>query len=70
MMISNIQDVRDLMVEAAGIEATYGPNAYSDYLVRHGCRPDPDTAATMGAFMGGRVRANDGRIYPCRKAKT
>lgn len=56
--------IRDLLVEAEGIEATYGPNAYVDYLRAHHRRPSPAEAATIGALWGGRVRADDGKLYP------
>ena len=56
--------VRDLLVEAEGIEACYGPNAYADYLRKHRRRPPPAEAATMGQLLGGRVRADDGKMYP------
>lgn len=49
-----------LRLEAARI----GPNAYSDYLLKHDKRPDPATAATIGRLLGERVRADDGRMYP------
>lgn len=52
------------MVEAEGIEATYGPNPYSDYLRAHKRRPSRDEAAAMGKLWGGRVRADDGTMQP------
>lgn len=63
-MPTDLTAVRDLMVEAEGIEATYGPNAYTDYLRAHKKRPPRDEAATLGAFLGGRVRADDGTMQP------
>jgi len=63
----NLQIVRDLRIEAEGLEAEYGPNPYSQYLRRKGCRPDPATAAAMGRHMGGRVQANDGSMRPLRR---
>jgi hypothetical protein len=63
-VVTSIQDVQELRVEAEGIEATYGPNAYSDYLRRHGQRPDPISAAAIGRHLGGRVKANDGSMQP------
>lgn len=62
--IPNIQDIRDLRVEADAIEAWYGPNAYSRYLREHNRRPDPATAASIGRFLGGRVKAADGSMQP------
>lgn len=67
--ITNFEEVRELRVSAEAIEATYGPNAYSDYLRRHGRRPDPATAAGIGQYLGGRVKADDGSMQPPRKAK-
>ncbi len=63
-VITDLQDVQELRVEAEGIEATYGANAYSDYLRRHGQRPDPISAAAIGRYLGGRVKANDGSMQP------
>lgn len=62
----NLTDVRDLLVEAEGIEAHYGANVYVDYLRRHHRRPPPSEAAAMGKHLGGRVRADDGKMYPPR----
>jgi len=67
--ITNFEEVRELRVSAEAIEATYGPNPYSDYLRRHGRRPDPVTAAGIGRYLGGRVKADDGSMQPTRKAK-
>lgn len=60
----SLECVRDLMVEASGLEAQYGRNPYVDYLVTHKRRPPPDVAQTIGTSMGGRVRADDGKMYP------
>lgn len=60
----DLEAVRELLVEAEGIEATYGPNAYVDYLRKHHHRPAPDEAAAIGKLMGGRVRADDGKLHP------
>lgn len=62
--IPNIQAIRDLRIEADGIEASYGPNAYSKYLRAHNRRPAPDVAASIGRALGGRVRADDGSMQP------
>lgn len=59
-----LPEVRELLVEAEGIEAHYGANAYVDYLRRHHHRPDPQTAITIGRLLGGCVRADDGKLYP------
>jgi hypothetical protein len=54
----------ELRIEIEAIEAVHGPNPYSDYLRRHGCRPDAPTAATIGRFLGGQVKAADGSMQP------
>ena len=66
-VVPNLQTARDLRIEAEGLEAEHGPNPYSQYLRRKGCRPDPATAAVIGRHMGGRVRANDGSMRPLRR---
>jgi uncharacterized membrane protein len=53
-----------LKAEVAAIEAWYGRNAYTVFLAKHGCRPDPGQAATIGRLIGARVKAADGRLYP------
>ena len=65
--VLDFEAVRDLRIEVETIEAVYGPNAYSDYLRKHGRRPEPATAATIGGFLGGRVKASDGSMQPGRK---
>lgn len=52
------------MVEASGLEAAYGRNPYVDYLVTHKRRPPPDVAILISNIMGGRCRADDGKLYP------
>ena len=68
-MPTDLTTVRDLMVAAEGIEATYGPNAYVDYLRKHHRYPSPEEAATLGKLLGGRVRASDGSMQPARIKK-
>ena len=53
-----------LGAEAAAIEAWYGGNAYSDFLKKHGCRPNPEQATAIGILIGARVKAADDRMYP------
>lgn len=65
-MPTDLTAVRDLMVEAEGIDAAYGPNAYTDYLRTHKKRPTRDEARAMGKLLGGRVRADDGTMQPPR----
>jgi hypothetical protein len=62
--VLDLDAARELRVEADTLEAMHGPNAYSDYLRRHGHLPDPDTAATIGKVLGARVQANDGSLQP------
>lgn len=53
-----------LLLEAARLEANVGGNAYSDFLRKHQKRPDKDQASTIGRLIGGRVKADDGKLYP------
>lgn len=47
------------------LHASYhGPNAYSKFLVKHGQRPAPDEATSIGTLLGYRVRGSDGKLYP------
>jgi hypothetical protein len=55
---------RELRAEAVALEAWYGPNAYSQYLAKHGRRPDPADAATIGRIIGAQVKASDGTMQP------
>jgi hypothetical protein len=57
---------RQLAAEAAVLLEAYGPNAYSDYLIKHGCRPGRKAAATIGRLIGVRVKAADGTMQPPR----
>lgn len=62
--VSELQDVRDLRLEAESLEYTYGPNAYSTFIRQHGRRPPREEAAAIGRLLGGRVRADDGTMQP------
>jgi hypothetical protein len=62
--IVDFEATRELRFEAAAIEASYGPNVYSNYLRKHGKRPTRAEAITMGRLIGGRVRADDGSMQP------
>jgi hypothetical protein len=53
-----------LEAEAAMIEAWYGKNAYSDFLVKHGQRPTSAQAAVIGRLLGAQVKARDGTMQP------
>jgi hypothetical protein len=57
---------RQLSADAAAFTEAYGPNAYSDYLLKHGCRPGRKVAATIGRLIGMRVKAADGTMQPPR----
>lgn len=65
--VLNFGAAHELRIEIECIEAVHGPNAYSDYLRKHGRRPDPATAAVIGNILGGRVKALDGSMQPARK---
>ena len=54
----------DLKLEADRIAALNGSNPYSDFLRKHGHRPDRGQAAAIGRLMGARVRASDGSMQP------
>lgn len=58
------RDRRLLAAEALALEAEYGKNPYSDYLLGHHRRPDRSEAATIGRLLGGRVKAVDGSLQP------
>lgn len=62
--VPDLQKARELKEEADAIEAQYGQNAYSEYLRKHGRRPDPSTAADIARLLGGRVEADDGSLQP------
>ncbi len=62
--IVNLEEVRDLMVEASGLQSEYGRNPYVDYLVAHKRRPPPHVARMIVEIIGGRCRADDGKLYP------
>ncbi|WP_213737482.1 hypothetical protein [Bradyrhizobium sp. dw_411] len=64
--LDQLADRRRLSAEAATLAEAYGPNAYSDYLLNHGCRPNRKTAATIGRLIGVRVKAADGTMQPPR----
>lgn len=55
-----------LRIEAVSFAAKYGQNAYSDYILKHGQRPDPKKAATIGRLIGMQVKASDGTMQPRR----
>jgi hypothetical protein len=61
---AKLRAASELRAEALAIEACHGKNAYSDFLRKHGARPDADQAATMGRWMGARVMASDGTMQP------
>jgi hypothetical protein len=58
------QAEEDIRAEAAAVEAWYGNNPYSTFLLKHGQRPDAGQAAAIGRLMDARVRAADGSMQP------
>jgi len=63
-----LMDQRVLRSEAAAFAALVGSNAYSDFILKNGYRPDPSTAAVIGKLIGQQVRASDGTMQPARTA--
>jgi hypothetical protein len=63
-VVPDLEAIRELRVEADTLEAQDGPNAYSNYLRKHGRRPTRQEAAGMGRLFGGRVLADDGTLQP------
>ncbi|MCX5495407.1 ParB N-terminal domain-containing protein [Kaistia dalseonensis] len=59
---------RQLIADTEHSVAVYGSSAYTDYVLKHGRRPDRETAATIGALLGGQVRADDGSMQPPKSA--
>jgi hypothetical protein len=54
----------DLIAAADDVEALAGPNPYSSFLRKHGCRPSRNQAMAIGRLMGARVKASDGSMQP------
>lgn len=63
-VVADLELARELRLEAEAIEASNGPNPYSDYLRKHGQRPPREEASAIGRLLGGRVRARDGSMQP------
>jgi hypothetical protein len=63
---ARIRSTRDGRAEAATLALTHGTNLYTDFVMRHGRRPDRKQAATIGRLMGVQVRAADGTMQPLR----
>jgi hypothetical protein len=55
-----------LRTEALALIQAHGYNAYSDFILKHGKRPDRCQAAAIGRLLGIRVRAADGTLQPQR----
>jgi hypothetical protein len=55
-----------LRAEAKAIEAASGKTLYSDFIAKHGRRPDPKEAAAIGRHIGAQVVASNGKKYPRR----
>jgi hypothetical protein len=66
---ARIRSARELRTEADTLAASHGVNPYSDFILRHGCRPDRDQASMIGRLMGIQVRASDGTLQPRRAKK-
>jgi hypothetical protein len=64
-----LRAIRELRAEANALVEAHGHNAYSDFILRHGRRPDRNQAVAIGRLMGIRVRAADGTLQP-RRTKT
>lgn len=58
--------VRVLRSEARSFEAVNGKNPYSDYILKHGCRPPQAETAGMARMMRMRLKAADGSWHPKR----
>lgn len=54
----------DLRSEAQLFALRHGPNAYSEFLLKYGRRPDAGQATCIGRLIGVRVRASDGTLRP------
>jgi len=63
---ADAQALGDLRAEALAISAKIGGNPYSDYILKHGKRPDRAEAAAIGRLIGQQVRASDGTLQPRR----
>lgn len=62
--LARAKEEGSLKASAAAFAAVNGPNAYSDFVLKHGRRPDPAHAAVLGRVIGKRVRASDGSLQP------
>jgi hypothetical protein len=62
--IAQFDGVQALKMEARAFEIRRGKNPYSDFILRHGRRPDQNEAAGMGRMMNLRLRAVDGSLQP------
>jgi hypothetical protein len=61
---SDAQEARELRIEAESFAFKYGKNAYSDFILKHGRRPDRAEASTIGRLIGLQVKAADGTMQP------
>jgi hypothetical protein len=55
---------RELRAEAIALSEAHGRNAYTEFLLKQGRRPDRVQAAAIGRLMGVQVRAADGSLQP------
>jgi hypothetical protein len=53
-----------LKEEISALEARFGTNIYSDFLIRFGHRPNAQQAAVIGKLLDARVKADDGSLQP------
>ncbi len=62
--VARLDTVNALKAEARDFAARNGANPYSDFVLKHGRRPDPEHAATLGRLINKQVRASDGSLQP------
>ena len=62
--VAHLDAVSALKADARDFAARNGPNAYSDFVLKHGRRPDAGHAATLGRLINKQVRASDGSLQP------
>jgi hypothetical protein len=55
-----------LREEAAAFAEENGADAYTDFILKHGFRPERSQAAAIGKLIGRRVRAADGSLQPSK----
>lgn len=63
-VVARLDTTAALKAEARDFAARNGNNPYSDFILKHGCRPNRDHAAILGRLINRRVRASDGSLQP------